>query len=205
MALSSAIRIRRAAHSTQSFGRQGERDVLAGGAGGGKPELAALARCAADADLAAKQLGDLLADGQAQAAAAITARCRSVGLGEGIEDAVEKFGGDADSGVSHRKTQVPAVVDALDVEHDRAVFGEFQCIADQVNEDLADPGRVAAQLVRKVGSDPGAQGQALVARLVAEHAHDAIDQRLQREVAIVDFEVAGFQAGKIENVVDQFE
>ena len=85
------------------------------------------------------------------------------------------------------------------------MFGEFQCIADQVDEDLADPGRVAAQLVRNVGSDPGAQGQALVARLIAEHAHDAIDQRLQREVAIVDFEVAGFQAGKIENVVDQFE
>ena len=57
------------------------------------------ARLALDADVAAQLAGDVAADGQSQAGAAVLARDRVVGLVEGLEDPLQVFGGDADAGV----------------------------------------------------------------------------------------------------------
>ena len=53
-----------------------------------------------DADAAAHHFHQLLADGEAQARAAVLARGRSVGLRELVEDAGLRFGADADAGVA---------------------------------------------------------------------------------------------------------
>src|SRR5256885_16138707 len=52
---------------------------------GREAEVAALAGLAARADLAAHELHQPVADGQAQAGAAVAARGLDVGLGEGLE------------------------------------------------------------------------------------------------------------------------
>ena len=62
-------------------------------------ERAALARRAAQLDLAAEQVGKLAADRQAQAGAAVLAAGAGVGLLEGLEDDLLLLGRDADAGV----------------------------------------------------------------------------------------------------------
>ena len=68
-----------------------------------KREGAALSRRAGQADLAAQQLGQLAADRQAQAGAAVLAAGRAVGLLERLEDDLLLVARDADAGVRHRE------------------------------------------------------------------------------------------------------
>ena len=58
-------------------------------------------RFALDADGAAEHLGDLTADGKAQAGAAVFAGRAGFGLLEGLEDDLLFVGRDADAGVAH--------------------------------------------------------------------------------------------------------
>ena len=62
-----------------------------------------------DADLAAEQAGDLAADRQAEAGAAVLAAGAAVGLLEGLEDDLLLVGGNADAGVADREGQRPTV------------------------------------------------------------------------------------------------
>ena len=68
-----------------------------------EPEGRSLLEPAFDADPAAHQLGELLDDREAEAAAAVAARARAVDLREGVEDRVELLLGDADAGVATSK------------------------------------------------------------------------------------------------------
>ena len=65
-----------------------------------EPEGRALPGPALDADPPAHQLDQALADGQAQARAAVLAGGRAVGLGEALEQAADRLGLDADAGVA---------------------------------------------------------------------------------------------------------
>ena len=56
-------------------------------------------------DLAAHQFGQALADGQAQAGAAIAACGGGVGLLEALEQAIDLLGGQANTGVAHLEAQ----------------------------------------------------------------------------------------------------
>ena len=82
-----------------------------GGGGGpgqnGEMERGALAGIALDPDLAAHQLGQALADGQAQAGAAVMAGGGGIHLLERFEQAVLLVQRDADAGVAHGEMQQP--------------------------------------------------------------------------------------------------
>src|SRR5262245_58380495 len=84
------------------LGRQGEVDLGALAGRGGEPQAAAV------------QLDDLLADGQPQAGARVAVA--GVGAVEGLQDALEVLGGDADAVVAH--DDVPQVEVALDADVD---------------------------------------------------------------------------------------
>ena len=64
-------------------------------------ESASLTEAADDADLAAHQLYQPLADGQAEAGAAVAAGDRTIGLGEGREQLFYLSGRHADAGIQH--------------------------------------------------------------------------------------------------------
>jgi hypothetical protein len=81
--------------------RRGPRRHLGRLGGDGEMERGALARDALHPHRAAHQLGQPLADGEAEAGAAVLARGRRVELAELLEQAVDAIGGDADAGVAH--------------------------------------------------------------------------------------------------------
>ena len=73
----------------------------------GEMEGGAFAGVALDPDLAAQQLGQAFADGQAQAGAAVVARGGGIHLLEGLEQPVLPVQRDADAGVAHREMKQP--------------------------------------------------------------------------------------------------
>src|SRR5690606_25804424 len=74
-------------------------DTVGGFEGNGEPELAALVAFAGDGDLPLHQRHVLLADGKAEAGAAVFAGGGGVLLGEGIEDLALVLRLDTDAGV----------------------------------------------------------------------------------------------------------
>ena len=104
-----------------------------------------------DADLAAHAFDQLLADRQAQPGAAEAAGHRGIRLGEFLEQALAHAFGHADAGVRDFETQRHLAVGVrhlaqLDrhLQRHAAVFGEFDAVAEQVEQDLAQPGGIAA-------------------------------------------------------------
>ena len=125
-------------------------------------EGAALPVDAGEPDLAAEQHGQLAADGQAQAGAAVFARGAGVGLLEGLEDEPLLLRRDADAGVldgegddllglaEHRVIGAPALRGETDAHLDVAVGGELDGVGEQVLEDLLEALRIAVHDARQV-------------------------------------------------------
>mmetsp|Transcript_15772 Transcript_15772/g.43678 ORF Transcript_15772/g.43678 Transcript_15772/m.43678 type:complete len:281 (+) Transcript_15772:1423-2265(+) len=121
------------------------------------PEHRALARRAAQADLAAHQRGQLAADGQAQAGAAITPRRRFVGLRERLEQALLLVERDARAGVGHLDmhpfagTALAVAGQRPDPHRNATLLGELQRIAGQVQQHLAQSRGISDQRRRQPG------------------------------------------------------
>ena len=157
----------------QAFARElGLGACQAGGRGGGRPgrdgemERGAFAGIALDPDLAAHQFGQAFADRQAQAGAAVVAGGGGIHLLEGLEQPVLPVQRDADAGVAHREMQQPLlrVADETrcpargrtgccagraprpgDFDDHLALVGELDGVADEIDQDLPQPGHVADQ------------------------------------------------------------
>ena len=125
------------------------------------PEPAALARDAGAfrRDRAALQLGQAPADGKAQTGPAVSPGDRGVGLAERLEQAAHPVGRDADAGVADGDGDLPARASSgpwLDASsapardrHDHlAGLGELDRVRQEVEDDLAQPSRVADQGLR---------------------------------------------------------
>ena len=120
-------------------------------------ERAALAVDAGEADFAAQEHGQLAADGQAQAGAAVLARGAGVGLLERLEDEPLLLGRHADARVldgegddllglaQHRVIDAPARRGEADADIHMALRRELDGVGEQVLEDLLEPLRVAGQ------------------------------------------------------------
>ena len=159
-------------------------------------------------DLAAHQVGQVLADRQTQPGAAETPRRRAFGLGKSAEQFFLGFGRYADALIDHRKPQPQIAALArhrIGPHDDLALFREFHRVAGQVKDDLAQANRVAQHGRRNFRIDVGENAHTL-ARGVGRHRRrcplDDIDDRGRHAF---DIELAGFDFGKIENVVDDGE
>ena len=135
----------------------------------GEVERAALARLALDPDAPAHQLDELRRDGQAQPGAAVLARRRgAIGLAEGLEDRLLLVRRNADAGVADAEMQShrlrPSAYRVSRRTTTSPALGELDGVADQVDDDLPQPARVADQRVGHVRRDVTGQLQPLGGR-----------------------------------------
>jgi len=115
---------------------------------GGEPEGAADIRLAGDADIAAHQMYQPLADGESQASSAVLAGHRAIRLFEGVEQPLLLRGRHADAAVLNLETHHHALLMVGDATHPQvngAGGGKLDRVADQIEQDLAETQRVAAQ------------------------------------------------------------
>ena len=170
-----------------------------------KIERGADARLAFEPDAPAHQLDQPAADGEAQAGAAVLARRGHVGLRERLEQLRRLLLRHADAGVAHGELELHLLAGAfeqLDLQPDLAALGELDGVVDEVGQDLAEPQRVAEQMLGNAGRDVGQELEPLVVRLLGGERRDRADDFVEPEVGGFDVELAGLDLGEIEDVVD---
>ena len=121
-----------------------------------KPELTANARLAFQPDLSAHHFDQLAGDGQPQAGAAVLARRGAIHLREALEDGGLPFRRDADAGILHREAHLHLLVrlfERFGADDNLALVGEFDRVADEVDQHLPQAARVAAQVGGDIGMD----------------------------------------------------
>ena len=110
-------------------------------------------------DAAAHQFDKLFGNCKAESGAAVFAGSRSIGLGEAFEDRIDFIGGDADAGIDHGEAQAAAIRRkgriglGFDSDFQTAGVGEFDGIAQQIDEHLAQTIGIADECDRRSGSD----------------------------------------------------
>ncbi|EXF42601.1 hypothetical protein BAY1663_04992 [Pseudomonas sp. BAY1663] len=167
-------------------------------------ERAAGAGRALHADLSAEQLRQFAGNRQAQAGAAITAIGGAVGLAEGLEDRRLLFDRDADAGIADGKGQLATGV-PLDAQGHRALLGELEGIGQQVLENLLQAMTVAEQRRRQVVAQHHLEGERFLPGQGQEQVLQAVDQAGEDRQLGMHLELAGFDLGDVEDVVDQGE
>ena len=199
----------------------GGRDLAGGCLGGGgflrargqgrtletrrEPEHAALARLAHDAELAAHQLHQPLGDDEAEARAPVPSRRGPVRLREGLEEASQRFGLDADPRISHGEADdlgLRLLGLHADPHRHLTPLRELHGIAHEVDQGLSQPAGISAQdvgdavLDRRRQVDPLGLGQG---REEADHLRHELPRG---EVDALQGEMARLDLREIEDVVD---
>ncbi len=167
----------------------------------------ALARLAGDGDIAAQHGREMPGDGEAEPGAAVIARGRGVGLGEGLEQPAHLLVAHADAGILDREGEDRAAGSRLRLRHrqrHQSALGEFRGIAEQVDQALLQLHQIDMH-----GADIGRRHDLeIVAVLVHQRRHQHLHfGRELAEIDLLDMQVhaAGLDLGQIENVVDQPE
>src|SRR5690606_904835 len=131
-----------------------------------------------------------------------------VGLGEGMEDALERGGRNADAGVAHLEAQARDLAGAIklaDGENDLAGIGELDGVADEVEDHLTQAGRVAADAGRHVGVHVPEQFEGFATGVRALEVDGSLDEQRKVELAVLQFHATGLDLGEVEDVVDDGE
>lgn len=124
-----------------------------------------------------------------------------VGLGERLEDAIQRLLGDADAGVAH--TDAHTLGGGFHANVDPPQAGELQRVGQQVADDLANPRRVAGNLGGQGGVDQA--GQLHAGRgVLREEAGGVFHQDAQVERDLFQDQLPGLELGEVEHVVEQF-
>src|SRR5471032_1184365 len=180
----------------------------------GEHEAGAEAGRAADADVAAQQADQLLADRQAKTGAAVAPRGRWFRLRERDEQLPLRRFADADAGVAHREAQAVARGGAvlvirmltsggrqfgrLDMQRHFAALGELDGVAEQVDQNLPQPQRVAADALGRARRQQVADIDAFLLRRTGHQIDHFLDQLAQVELVLFQGQLAGFHLGEIE-------
>ena len=175
-----------------------------------KQKRAALARLALDPDLAAHQLGQLLADRQAEAGAAVLARGRGVGLLEGLEQL--RASAPASGRCRCRAPRSAArslfalARPVSTANDDLALLGELDRVVAAVDQHLAEPQRIADEAVgtsrRRRRTAAPAPCPSAFSR---DQVGDVVQHVLELEVDRLDGQLAGLDLREVEDVVDDAE
>ena len=175
----------------------------------GEVEGAAAARPGAfHPHAAAHQFGQQLADGQAEARAAVLARGAAVGLAELLEQAALALFGQADAGVAHRKVQQRATLALFGhhAQHHLTGFGELDRVAEQVQQDLAQPCDVAIDhgrhFERAVALEQIGDVEVLLGGATGDQVERRFDAVAQVEGVALDVHAPGLDLREVEDVVD---
>ena len=171
----------------------------------GEAEAAALAGCAVHVEVAAHLFDQVARDREPQARAAEAPGHRAVALGEGLEEARALAGVHADAGVVDGEAEgQPAGVGraGFHLEPDLALCGELHRVAQQLGQHLPEAQRVADEL-RQPGRHGRVEGEALLPGPGGDRRDDPCEHLAGREGGGADAELAGFDAGAVEDVVHQ--
>ncbi|KAF5058282.1 hypothetical protein DSECCO2_348250 [anaerobic digester metagenome] len=168
----------------------------------------ALAQAATHRDVPAHEVHQPAADVQSQARAAEVAGGGCVGLHEGPEQARQHGLVDADARVHDLEAQGEhprgrrRVFGASDDQTDRAVMGELDGVAAQVDQNLLEPQRVADQAGREAGQHGDRQFVAVREGPGGQDVPHLVQQRVQIEGSGVQRHLVGLDLGQVQNVVD---
>ena len=161
---------------------------------------------------AAHALGESARDGQAQTRAAVAARRRGVGLRERLEQAVQALGLDPDAGVAHRDAQTDRSAARRlggDAQNDlgrcaprRRGARELDRVREQVEQDLAQPRRVAHQAARDAQAHVRDQLDASPHRVARDDVDGVLDQVADHDRLRLQVDAVSLDLGKVQHVRD---
>ena len=197
------MRTRRPRKSDWRRRGRGDRGALAEPRG--KPKSAPLADLTLHRDVAAHHFGQLFGYRQAKAGAAIIAGGRGVGLLEGLEQALDLRLGHADAGIAHGKLDelaVGGILQNANLDGDLALLGELDGVVAEIDQDLTEPERIAAEMGGDRGLDLEDQLEPLGRGLLAHQVADILQHLVEIEIDVLDRQFAGLDLREIENVVD---
>ena len=172
-----------------------------------EPELAAVADRTLDPQFAPHQSHQSAADGQSQPSPAEAAADAGVGLHEGGEDLALLGRRDPDAGIAYRETQVdlPFVGRRyLDAQFDLTPLGEFDRIAEQIDQDLMEAPLIADQCIDiTVGRWGDDQLQLLAAGGRGHDGGEVIQDGAQAEWHRLELQPPGLDLGEVQDVIDE--
>src|SRR5271157_1834760 len=171
-------------------------------------EAASLSGLALHPDPALHELDQADGNGQAQTGAAIAAGGGGAGLREWGEYRGLLFTRDADARVGDHKVQqgLPAAAFLhAGMQRHFAPFGELDGVADEVEDDLAEPGRIAHDGFGNLRSDLANHLEVLLMGAQRDAPDGFVESVPQIEFDGVEFDPAGLDLGEIEDVVDDGE
>ena len=165
---------------------------------------------ALDGQVPAHQPREAPADGEAEPGAAVAARGRAVGLGEGLEEPRLLLGRDADAGVADGEAQGQLAVRLrrprrLDPHEHLAAARELERVADEVRHHLAKPQRVPDQAVGHRGQHVHDQLDVLLDHRRAVGLRELLEQAAQAEGRRLQLEPVGLDLREVEQVVQDPE
>ncbi|KAF5033174.1 hypothetical protein DSECCO2_609520 [anaerobic digester metagenome] len=142
-------------------------------------------------------------DGKSKPRPLETAGVGALGLDEGLEDFVQLVVGDADARVRDGNEHARAAFFPFEqrrLHPHRALFRELDGVADEVEEDLAQPDFVADERGRQARVHLERQRKALFPGGHGREVEDRGAQSRQGEFGLVDDELAGLDAGEVQDV-----
>ncbi len=159
-------------------------------------------------EIAPHQAHQSPADRKPQARSAVAPGGRAVNLGKRFEQARELLRGDSDAGVSDREPQHGAVLTDLggfDPRLDLSRVGEFRRVAQEVQEHLLEPHRIAAEFPRHTAFRREENLDSLDSGSHADHVRELGQKLVQVEFLLLYGKPSGFDPGEIEDVLDDFD
>src|SRR3990167_7104957 len=174
----------------------------------GEGELAAFTGLGFHPNPASHGLDNGFGDRQAQPRPAVFARGGPIDLGKGFKDLADLVFWDAYSGIFYGKSQRDLVVPVVDFiiqaddEADFALRREFDGVAQQVDQDLIDPRGVAVDVPGKIGRVVDVRVQRVFGHAGGRDLDDLADGFFQVEVHVLKLDLARFELGEVQNIVD---
>ena len=170
-------------------------------------ELAADPDLAGHADPAAHQLGQPLADRQAETGAPVAARRRGVDLAERLEEPAEPVGRDADAGVPDGEGQLgerPRAVRTVGRHRQDhlAPLGELDRVREQVQEHLAEARHVPDDRGGGAVADQIGEVEPLLGGAGGHEIERGLDALAEVERLGLELELPRLDLGEVEDVVD---
>ena len=148
-----------------------------------------------------------MADSQTQAGTAEPAVDTAIRLMERGKNGGLLGGGNTDTRVAHRKSQV----DPLDIprflsntQYHLALQGELERITDQIDEDLLETRDIADQHIDILGRNND-QFQTFAVACSGQDRRKIIQKSQQTEGRLLHFQSSGLNFGEVQNIVDQAE
>ena len=118
------------------------------------------------------------------------------------------FPRNADAGIANDESHDhPFTLDgpALHPHHNLSRLRELDRVANQIEQNLTQPRRIAAQSGRNVRGNLARELQPLGMSAGRQRAQRVVDRVAQIEVNRVDVELARFDLGEVEDVIDDVE